>query len=98
MLAPLPAAPRGSDGYRLAGRISQKDAHESCFHNGAAAATAPVPLKAALFVTTISTGYCHSIYLFHPVIRQHVKRLLPRPLTYPSMQTSCQSISQRKAQ
>ena len=35
-------------------------------HSDAAASTMPAPLNAALFVTTISTGYFHSINCFQP--------------------------------
>ncbi|OQV08002.1 hypothetical protein CLAIMM_12342 isoform 2 [Cladophialophora immunda] len=41
-----------------------------CLYREAAASTAPIPLNAALLVTTISTGYFHSMNCFHPVVFQ----------------------------
>ncbi|KAG5288653.1 hypothetical protein I7I50_01989 [Histoplasma capsulatum G186AR] len=46
-------------------------------HNGAAALVTPALRATALFCTTISTGYFHSIILAHPQYAHFLPRYLP---------------------
>ena len=74
-------------------QVSLVPFNRSPCYNEAAASTAPTPLKAALFVTTISTGYFHSIYFFHPIVRISLYRLSLLSPAYPNRRTSFQNIS-----
>lgn len=73
--------------------------YEGSNYNDAAASTAPAPLKSLGLVTTISTGYFHSMNLAQPeMCVSHVVAFSSFPKTmgtYPNMHTSCQSTSPR---